>query len=59
MTNTLENNSVWLSSFAGHLKLTTLLISYTSIQNKKLKKKIMASNEPVKLIVKHKYFLLI
>ena len=29
---------VWLSPFAAHLKLTTLLISYTPIQNKKFKK---------------------
>ena len=28
---------VWLSPFAIHLKLTTLLIGYTSIQNKKFK----------------------
>ena len=30
---------VWLSPFAVHMKLTTLLIGYTPIENKKLKKK--------------------
>ena len=28
---------IWLSPFTVHLKLTTLLIGYTSIQNKKFK----------------------
>ena len=29
---------VWLSPFTVHLKLTTLLISYTPVQNKKFRK---------------------
>ena len=33
---------VWLSPFAIHLKIITLLIGYTPMQNKKLKKKEIA-----------------